>query len=78
MWIAMSLLAALTILGFGIREVMFQHRLQRGGTRASGPVVHHRMSSSGEEGGPVCLAVVEFAVGTLFIAIWIWTLATGR
>lgn len=127
MWVV-SLLAGLTVLGFGTREAMIQHRLQREGTRVRGVVVRHHVDYGKD--GPVHFAVVEFvdaqgsrhtfragssgvkglpvgggvpvhylpdapkgariarrwsrdvafplAVGTLFAAIGIWMLATGR
>jgi len=60
-WVAMSLLAGLTLLGFGTREAMIQYRLQREGIRAGGLVVSHHRRSSGKGHGPVYFAVVEFA-----------------
>ncbi|GHJ34569.1 hypothetical protein Sm713_01780 [Streptomyces sp. TS71-3] len=60
MWVAMSLLAGLTLLGFGIHEAVVQHRLQREGIPVRGLVVRHRVQHSGRDGGPVHFAVVEF------------------
>ncbi|MFD7299223.1 DUF3592 domain-containing protein [Streptomyces sp. NPDC059897] len=60
MWIAMSLLAGLTVLGFGVREVVVQYRIQREGIRAGGRVVRHARGDAGRHGGPVYFAVVEF------------------
>ncbi|MEV0119791.1 DUF3592 domain-containing protein [Streptomyces sp. NPDC050844] len=57
----MSLLAGLALLGFGTREAVVQHRLQREGIRVRGLVVrHHYVEGSGVDGGPVYFAVVEF------------------
>ncbi|MFI1964574.1 DUF3592 domain-containing protein [Streptomyces pathocidini] len=56
----MSLLAGLTLLGFGTHEAMVQHRLQREGARVRGLVVRHHVEGSGMDGGPVYFAVVEF------------------
>ncbi|MFI6376953.1 DUF3592 domain-containing protein [Streptomyces sp. NPDC050546] len=58
-WVAMSLLAGLTVLGFGTREAMFQHRLRREGIRVRGLVVRHRVESSAKD-GTFYFAVVEF------------------
>ncbi|NLU68225.1 DUF3592 domain-containing protein [Streptomyces sp. HNM0574] len=58
-WGALSLLAGLAVLGFGIREVLTQLRLQREGIRAVGTVVRHHESHSGNS-GPSYFAVVEF------------------
>ncbi|GAA2654104.1 DUF3592 domain-containing protein [Streptomyces lunalinharesii] len=60
MWIALALLAGLTVVGFGAREAMAQRRLQREGITARGLVVRHHESNSGNEGGPSYFAVVEF------------------
>ncbi|WP_255955146.1 DUF3592 domain-containing protein [Streptomyces odontomachi] len=130
MWVAMSLVAGLVVLGAGTHEAMIQRRLRRAGIRARGRVVRHRVHSGKD--GPVYFAVVEFvdvqggrhtfqarssgvrglpvggavpvrylpdapkgaridltrrrvgdiafplAVGSLFTAIGIWMLATGR
>lgn len=57
MWV-MLLLAGLTALWFGTRQIMIQYRLQREGTRVRGLVVRHRAQSG--KGGPVYFAVVEF------------------
>ncbi|MFB7953037.1 MULTISPECIES: DUF3592 domain-containing protein [unclassified Streptomyces] len=59
MWIAMSLVAGVTLLGFGVHEAMIRRRLRRGGIGVSGLVVSHRRSSSGR-GDAVHFAVVEF------------------
>ncbi|MER5932411.1 DUF3592 domain-containing protein [Streptomyces sp. NPDC002054] len=56
----MSLLAGLTLLGFGTYEAMVQHRLQREGIRVRGLVVRHHTDGLRVEGGPVYFAVVEF------------------
>ncbi|MER5302807.1 DUF3592 domain-containing protein [Streptomyces lasiicapitis] len=131
-WVAMSLLAGLALLGFGTREAMVQRRLQREGIRVRSLVVRHHVTGSEMDGGLVYFAVIEFvdaqggrhtfqagssgvkglpvgggvpvrylpeapksaridllgrrigevaaalAVGTLFTAIGIWMLATGR
>ncbi|MFD8825693.1 DUF3592 domain-containing protein [Streptomyces sp. NPDC059605] len=58
-WIAMSLVAGITLLGFGVHEVMVRRRLRRGGISVGGLVVRHRRSSSGR-GDAVHFAVVEF------------------
>ncbi|MFG2226633.1 DUF3592 domain-containing protein [Streptomyces sp. NPDC048644] len=60
MWVALSLLAGLTVLGFGTREAVIQHRLQREGIRSRGLVIRHHMSRSDGDGSPVYFAVVEF------------------
>lgn len=60
MWVAMSLLAGLTVIGFGIHEAMVQHRLQREGIRVRGLVVRHHVEGSEMDGGLVYFAVVEF------------------
>lgn len=61
MWVAMSLLAGLTLLGFGTHEAVVQRRLQRDGVRVRGLVVRHHREGSGMDGDPVYFAIVEFA-----------------
>ncbi|MBB5120470.1 MULTISPECIES: DUF3592 domain-containing protein [Streptomyces] len=60
MWVAITLLAGLTCLGFGTHEAMVQHRLQREGIRVRGLVVRHHVEGSEMDGGLVYFAVVEF------------------
>lgn len=60
-WVAMCLLAGLTVLAVGAREAVLQRRLQREGIRVRGLVVRHRLNSAGRDGGPpVRFAMVEF------------------
>ncbi|MGW8776585.1 DUF3592 domain-containing protein [Streptomyces sp. NPDC055796] len=56
----MSLLAGLTLLGFGTCEAVVQQRLRREGIRVRGLVVRHHTDGPRIDGGPVYFAVVEF------------------
>ncbi|MFD5506502.1 DUF3592 domain-containing protein [Streptomyces sp. NPDC127051] len=56
----MSLLAGLTLFGFGTYEATVQRRLQREGIRVRGLVVRHHTDGPRADGGPVYFAVVEF------------------
>ncbi|MFF4102780.1 DUF3592 domain-containing protein [Streptomyces sp. NPDC001903] len=56
----MSLLAGLTLLGFGTYEAVVQQRLRREGIRVRGLVVRHHTDGPRIDGGPVYFAVVEF------------------
>ncbi|MFF9477981.1 DUF3592 domain-containing protein [Streptomyces sp. NPDC014733] len=60
MWIALSLMAGLVLVGFLVHETVNQRRLRRDGVHIEGWVVRHDVSSGGRGSGNVSTPVIGF------------------